>query len=103
MTTTSSFPQARLCRSHRFPGQHCQAPGTESWGTRRGARSSCHLWPMAHSTVLVTDMGTGLEALALGLKVVPVATAAAVDELLTLLAGGIEEEAAEQSLAVPTD
>lgn len=58
---------------------------------------------MAHSTLLVTDMGAGLEALALGLKVVPVAAAAAVDELLTLLAGGIEEEAAEERLAVPTD
>lgn len=48
-------------------------------------------------------MGAGLEALALGLEVVPVATAAAVDELLTLLAGGVEEEAAEECLAAPAD
>lgn len=61
------------------------------------------MWPTAHSTFLVTDVGTGLEALALGLEVVPVATTAPVDELLALLAGGVEEEAAEKSLAVPTD
>lgn len=48
-------------------------------------------------------MAAGLEALVLGLEVVPVATTATVDELLALLAGGIEEEAAEESLAVPTD
>lgn len=58
---------------------------------------------MDHSTLLVTEVGTGPEALALGLEVVPVAAAATVDELLALLAGGIEEEAAEERLAVPTD
>lgn len=99
----AASPRQGLCRSHHFPGQHYQAPGTESWSIRRGARSSCHLWPVAHSTLLVTDVGTGLEALAHGLKVVPVAAAAAVDEFLTSLAGGIEEEATEERLAVPTD
>lgn len=57
----------------------------------------------AQGTWLVTDVGAGLEALALGLKVVPVAAAAAVDELLALLAGGVEEEASEKRLAAPTD
>lgn len=57
----------------------------------------------APGTQLVTGVGAGLEALALSLEVVPVATAATVDELLTLMAGGVEEEAAEKCLAVPTD
>lgn len=101
MATSSSFPRQGLCRSHHFPGQHYRAPGTESWGHQE--RGQEQLPSVAHSTLLVSDVGAGLEALAHGLEVVHVAAAAAVDELLTPLAGGIEEEAAEESLAVPTD
>lgn len=62
-------------------------------------------WPrrVARGTRLVTDVGAGLEALALGLEVVLVAATAAINELLALLAGGVEEEAAEERLAAPAD
>lgn len=52
---------------------------------------------------LGAQVGAGLGALPLGLKVVPVPTAAAVNELLALLAGRVVEEADEERLAVPAD
>lgn len=52
---------------------------------------------------LGAHVGAGLGALPLGLKVVSVPTAAAVNELLAPLAGRVVEEADEECLAVPAD
>lgn len=104
---TGTGPQPPAAAS---PGQgpfkdHCapQASTTGHLELRHSALGAGQEWHRAHGTGLVTNVGAGLEALALGLKVVPVATAATIDELLTLLAGCIEEEAAEECLAAPAD
>lgn len=76
------------------------------WGWEQGCRERLPTGQGVGGAPLAwlgAQVGAGLGALPLGLKVVPVPTAAAVNELLALLAGRVVEEADEERLAVPAD